>query len=420
MQYTGRFASMLFLFAGIFTLIIGMNRCKDGPAVLVREPPFKNSATVIRLDSSELPVDSLIAKVNTLMKLANVQGLGMTIINNNEVVFQDYFGMRNVEKNESFTPGNIWYGASLSKTIFADVMLQLDSEKVFSLDTPLYRYLPRPLPEYDNNKFQVLLGADDVDYSDLENDQRYKSITGRMCLSHTTGLPNWRWIEDDGRLKIKFDPGTRYSYSGEGMYLLQIVVEKITGKSFEDLARDRVFIPLKMSSSSFVWQDAYEGNHVVGHSRDGANLGIHKRDRPNAAGSMSTSLEDYTRFFQAVLRQDKDRYRQMISPVIRIRSKQQFGPNSHVETEDNDSISLAYGLGFGLYESPFGHAFFKEGHDDGWQHYAVGFPEKRTALIMMTNSDQGESIFRELNEYILANKSMPWYWEGYIPYDMKK
>jgi serine-type D-Ala-D-Ala carboxypeptidase/endopeptidase len=411
MQYTRRFASMLFLFAGIFTLMIALNRCKDGPVAFVGEPAFVNSATVIRLDSSELPVDSLVAKVNMLMKLANVQGLGMTVINNNEVVFQDYFGMRNVEKKEPFTPGSIWYGASLSKTILADVVLQLDSEKVFSLDTPLYRYLSRPLPEYT---------SDEMDYSDLENDERHKLITGRMCLSHTTGLPNWRWIEDDERLKIKFEPGTRYSYSGEGMYLLQVVVEKITGKSFEELARDRVFIPLEMKSSSFVWQEAYEGNHVVGHNKADGNLGIHKRDAPNAAGSLSTSLEDYTRFFLAVLRQDRDKFRQMIRPVIRIRSKQQFGPNSRVETKDNDSISLAYGLGFGLYESPFGRSFFKEGHDDGWQHYAVGFPEKRTALIIMTNSDQGESIFRELNEYILVNKSMPWYWEGYIPYDMKE
>jgi len=77
------------------------------------------------------------------------------------------------------------------------------------------------------------------------------------------------------------------------------------------------------------------------------------------------------------------------------------------------------GLGFGLYHSRYGKAFFKEGHLDGWQHYAVGFPSQGFALIMMANSDNAESIFKELIEYASGNTDTPWYWEGYIPYDHK-
>ncbi|HEY1056603.1 MAG TPA: hypothetical protein VGE24_15760, partial [Emticicia sp.] len=77
---------------------------------------------------------------------------------------------------------------------------------------------------------------------------------------------------------------------------------------------------------------------------------------------------------------------------------------------------LSYGLGLGLFKSVYGWAFFKEGHsDDGWQHYSVGFPDKKYAIIIMTNSLNGESIFREYVEK-MTGATIPWEWEGYTPY----
>jgi hypothetical protein len=110
----------------------------------------------------------------------------------------------------------------------------------------------------------------------------------------------------------------------------------------------------------------------------------------------------------------------LLTPQIRIKSKQQFGPNAWLDTDENDSIRLSYGLGFGLYFTPYGKAFFKEGHLDGWQHYAVGFPEEGAATVVMCNSENAESIFKELIEVSIGNKYTPWYWEGFIPYDAKK
>jgi len=62
-----------------------------------------------------------------------------------------------------------------------------------------------------------------------------------------------------------------------------------------------------------------------------------------------------------------------------MQSKQQFGPNYLIDTNDNDRIQLISGLGFGLYETPYGRAFFKEAHLKGWQHCAIGFPVQGTA-----------------------------------------
>jgi len=382
-----------------------------------RQIPFTNSSVVVRLDSLILSPDSIKGYVTSLIKKGNVQGLAVSIINNNKLVFQDYFGSRNVQKNELFHPGVIWYGASLSKPVFADIVLQLTEDKLLNLDTPLYRYLKKPLPEYHISLFEHLLRSQKLDYEDLKMDDRYKKITARMCLSHTTGLPNWRWLEPDGKLKIKFEPGSRYAYSGEGMFLLQFVIEKLLSKDLEEIATEREFLPYGMTTSSFVWQHAYEGNYAVGHDASSNNLRIPKSNTSRGPGSLSTTLEEYTIFFQRILKQDLPRYKDLITPQIRIFSRQQFGPNADVTTTKNDSINLSYGLGFGLYDSQYGRAFFKEGHLDGWQHYSVGFPEHGFGLVLMSNSNQAEGIFKELIEFLTGNKSTPWYWEGYIPYD---
>ncbi|MEJ1237746.1 serine hydrolase domain-containing protein [Chryseolinea sp. T2] len=379
-------------------------------------PKFSNASEVMRADGKSLPVDSLESTIERLMKAAKVYGLAISITNDGQTVYQQYFGYKNFSRSEKFEAGTIFYGASLSKPILADVTVQLVNDGVMNLDTPLYKYLPKPLYKYKTTTLQRLLGAAYVDYSDLRVDERYNLITARMCLSHTSGLPNWRWLEGDRKLKIKFNPGSRYIYSGEGMHLLQFVIEKLTNRKFDELAREKVFTPLQMSRSSYVWQEGYEGNYCVGHDGDGNNLRIPKSNTANAAGSLSTTLEDYAKYVNAVLSQN-ERYKEMTSPQIRIRSRQQFGPNALVDVADNDSIQLSYGLGFGLYQTPYGKVFFKEGHLEGWQHYVVGIPDKKYALILMANSDNAEGIYKELIELISGNRYTPWYWEGYIPYN---
>jgi CubicO group peptidase (beta-lactamase class C family) len=378
---------------------------------------FKSKGTVSRIDGTSIASDSLTAYINSLITKVKVHGLAVSVINNNELVYQNYFGFSNAKKPETLTPGSLFYGASLSKTVFADVVMQLVEEKKINLDTPLYKYVKEPLYTYKTNSFQRFFGANYFDYEDLKNDERYKLITARMCLSHTTGLPNWRWLEEDKKLKIKFAPGSRYNYSGEGMFLLQFVIEKITGRDFKDLAFEKTLQPLQMNNSSFVWQRGYEGHYAVGHDGGGNDLRIPKPNVSNAAGSMTTTLEDYTRFFGAVLKQAEPRYKELITPQIRIKSKQQFGPNAWIDTSENDSIQLSYGLGFGIFFTPYGKAFFKEGHLEGWQHYAVGFPDKGTGIVLLSNSDNAESIFKELLEVTIANNYTPWYWENYIPYN---
>ena len=369
-----------------------------------------------RIDGSKLTVDSLNTKIEYLMKTANVSGVAVSVFNNNHPVFSKTYGLADVQKNIPLKQSSVMYGASFAKTVFAYISMQFVQEKVIDLDKPLIEYLNKPLPEFKFNFWKR-------GYQDLKDDDRHKKITARMCLTHTTGFPNRRWFEADKKIKFKFDPGTRYSYSGEGLYLLQFVIEQVTGKDYETISEERLFNPLGMKNSSQVWQTRFDSNICYGHNAKGEPYEIRKWKEANAGGSMSTTLEDFTKFYTTLIsgkRLLKKSFNDMTSTQIRIRSRSQFGPFAIKDSSDNDNIELGYGLGMGVFKTPYGRAFFKEGHDDGWGHYSICFPDKKIAIVIMTNNDNGESIFKELLAYAIGDTFTPWRWENYIPYDQKE
>ena len=88
-------------------------------------------------------------------------------------------------------------------------------------------------------------------------------------------------------------------------------------------------------------------------------------------------------------------------------------------TTENAAIDLSYGLGWGLLKCKYGSAFFKEGHDDAWRNYNINFIDRGIAIIIMTNSANGELIFKELLATLIGDTFTPWKWESYFPYDYK-
>jgi CubicO group peptidase (beta-lactamase class C family) len=366
----------------------------------------REASTIKRLDGSSISPAEIDQTVSRLINAAEVTGAGIAIFNDNKIVYLKAYGFRDKEHNLPLTVDSVMSAASFSKVAFAYMVLQVVDEGLLDLDKPIYQYLPKPLPEYP-------------DYADLANDLRYKQITARMLLDHTSGFPNWRAFEDDRKLKIHFTPGSRFAYSGEGIDLLQVVVEAITKKPLEELMQQHVFGPLGMTRTSMIWQDRFDGDYANGYDEYGRSLGPQKRTHADAAGSMQTTVSDFARFMLAVtdgkLLQNKTR-KLMLSPQIGITSKHEFPTLSDQTTDENKAIHLSYGLGWGLFSSPHGVAFFKEGHDAGWRNYTVRFERPKTGIVIMTNSGNGEGIFLPLLETVLKDTYTP-EWEGYIPYD---
>ena len=386
-----------------FLLFLSTAGCQAGDT-----EPFPNAPTVKRLDGSIISAADIDGTMKHLMSAGKVTGAALAILNDGRVVYLKAYGMRDAKN--ALTTDSVMSGASFTKVAFAYMVMQLVQEGLLDLDKPIYKYLPKPLPDYGR-------------YADLAGDERYKKITSRMLLAHTSGFPNWRQFSDDRKLHIHFAPGSRYAYSGEGMALLQLVVEEVTHEGLQELMQARVFGPLGMTRTRMTLSLKFEANHAEGFDENGKSLGPQRRLRADAAGSLLTTPADFSRFVEAVLQGrglKPETKNLMLSPQITIAAKRQFPTLSTETTDENKEIRLSYGLAWGLYWTPYGKAFFKEGHDDGWRNYTVCFDEPKTGIVIMTNSSNGEGIYKELLETVEKNIFTPVEWEGFTPYNANR
>lgn len=369
-----------------------------------------------RFDNSSITAATLNDKIEKLTKAANVTGLAVAVFNNNKPVYQKTFGYKNIHTKEPINNETNFYGASLSKPVFAVMVMQLVEKGMLDLDKPLQAYLPKPIYEYlPTKKWHD-------NYEDLKVDTNYTKITARMCLDHTAGFPNWRWDETDQKLRVKTTPGSQYGYSGEGLVYLQVVLEHLYNKPLDQMMQEHIFKPLKMKRSSYTWQPEFEKDYCVGHNATGQTFEKDKDNDARAASTLETTFDDYISFTEAVLNNrllQKQTTRLMFTQQIKIRSLTQFGPGRFQTSSANDGIDLGYGLGWVLLQSPYGTGAFKEGHGDGFQHYSIIFPAVGKGIIILSNSDNAESIFKELLEITIGDTFTPWRWENYIPYNQK-
>lgn len=369
------------------------------------------SQSIKRLDGSSISFSTIDQTVKELMQEHHIQGLSLAILNKNKTAFINSYGFRNQPKNQLLDTASIVYGASLSKAVFGYLCMKLVDEKVLDLDKPLFQYLKKDISEYDY-------------FADLKTDDRWKMITARMCLSHTTGLPNVRWFNPNssepdtlGIMKIYFKPGSKYAYSGEGFKLLQLVVEEITNQPIDHLATERIFGPMGMNRTGYVWHDSFgDENVAVGHLNNGLIDQKKKRTEAVAGGSLVTTIADYTRFVEQVMQEkglSKKSFQEMLAPQIAIHSKTQFPPITYETTTENAGIQLSYGLGWGVFNCSYGKAFFKEGNGGSWRNYNITFLDKDISIIILVNSENGELTFQALLQKLLADNCIPWKWEGY-------
>lgn len=374
--------------------------------VLWAIPATAHPSTITRPDGDKLTPAQIDHTVNRLIQAAHVTGAGIALFHRGKIVYLKAYGLRDTEKNLPLTPDSVMTAASLTKSAFATVVMRLVQRGTLNLDEPIEQYLGKPLGEF-------------APYADLKGDPRTAKLTLRILLDHTTGFANFRGLEDDHRLHFHYEPGTHYGYSGEGINLAQFVVEKVTGVSAKKLMQEELYGPLKMLRSSMIWQPRFESDFANGYDEHGRSLGPERRTRPYAAGSMQTTPHDYATFLSALMTgrvlsvATRDR---MLSPQVRIHSAHQFPSLNTDTTTAYDPIELSYGVGWGLYSSPYGPAFFKEGHDEGWRNLALCFLNG-DGMLVMTNSSNGEGIFKPLVEALLGKTAFPFDWDGYTPYD---
>lgn len=340
------------------------------------------------------------------MQATGAKGLAIAVIDNGRVVSVQAFGARNA-KGDPLTNDTVMYGASLTKAVFAYTVMQFVDEGRIDLDRRIADYLAKPLPEYGN------LDAYG-NWGDLAGDERWRKITPRILLTHSSGFRNFSWDEPDQKLRINFDPGSRYSYSGEGIILLQFALEKGLGLKLGEEMQRRVFDRFKMANTSMMWRPDFARNLADGWKSDGSVEPHDERSRVRAAGSMDTSISDVARFAAGFMRGEgltAESRAEMLKGQLPIRSRSQFPVLAADAPPAKRWNDLAAGLGVITFAGPQGRGFFKGGHNDSTANLMVCIEAKRRCVVILSNDVRAEPAFPWLIRAILGDSGFPYAWE---------
>ena len=295
------------------------------------------------------------------MQNRHVPAVGIGVISDGKVTRNEVLG--ELEKGVTATPDAIFNVASLTKPVFAMLVLKLVELGEWDLDTPIHPYW--------------------IDH-EIKEDSRHELLTTRILLSHQSGFPNWRWNHPSGKLAFEFDPGTRYQYSGEGFEYLKYAVQQKMGQSLQELADSLLFTPLGMPLTSLVWdRDMELRPFAKWHNKKGGLYETYKREQGLAADDLLTTIGDYCTFSLDVMNGaglSQALYEDMISPQIRV--------NKQVD----------YGLGWLVVKDlPNGeYALVHSGADQGVRTMVILLPRSKSGVVVFTNGDKGNKIIRRL------------------------
>jgi len=329
----------------------------------------QDAAARLRMLDRDLPA---------IMDSAGVPGLMLVVFENGRVAATRSYGVRSTATRAPIDSETVFEAMSLTKQVVAYIAMRLVDQGKLDLDQPLARYVPHP---------------------DLD-DARSQQVTGRMVLSHTSGLPNWR--PDGGKLVFNSDPRNRFGYSGEGYVWLGMVIEKLIGLPLAEVARREVFLPLGMTRSSLVWEDRFADDVAVPHADGPAPVQLRTTGNANAAASLRTTGPDYGRFIAALL-VPKGLSRAsagiMLTPVIDV------------------APGVQWGTGIGIERGDSGRAFFQWGDNFGYKGFLLVDPDRGEGIAYIANSESGMSVRSAILARMMPGTHPAVTWNNYEQYD---
>jgi CubicO group peptidase (beta-lactamase class C family) len=307
-----------------------------------------------------------------------VPGVSVCVIKDRELAWSKGFGVRDACRRGDVDSATMFEACSMGKPVFAYLVLKLVEKGDLDLDRPLCEYLPE----------RFAGEGDDA-----------KLITARMILCHTSGMPNWRkgGEERGGPLPVYFKPGTKFSYSGEGIYYLQRVVEHITREPLAAYAKRALFDPLGMESSSYGWTGTLDARIATGHDDSGSPIQRSRYTHANAAYTLYTTAEDYAKFIIRILGPGGSSLSKKMTDEMLTR---------HVRMDVRDVIdrpgralglSAYRGLGWVIDATISGDIVYHSGSNrTGFACYAQFNRREGSGIVIMTNGRNGSDLWGRL------------------------
>ena len=310
--------------------------------------------------------------VRAEMERVGIPGVTLALLHKGEIHYAAAFGVKDAA-GSPMTEDTMFESASLTKTLFGTLVLRLVDEGKVGLDRPI---------------------MDVLKAEPWSDDPRFALITPRHCLCHACGMPNWQAKP----IKIHFDPGSQFCYSGEGYFLLQHMLEQVTGKGLEALLREYFFHPLGMNGCAVDWTPEIGAAFSHGFGEDGSVVKIRdersdkdEAPEPNAAWSLYANAFEMAKFQQYMLQEHGGLHPETFQA--------QHTPQNQATPE------IPWGLGWGLsVKEP--SILWHWGDNGGFKSLSLLDWETKDALCVYTNSNRGAALWSSLGRLLTDTTSM--------------
>ncbi|WP_121808508.1 serine hydrolase [Mucilaginibacter kameinonensis] len=294
-------------------------------------------------------------KIEKWQKELNIPNVGLVVIDKDKLVKAHVYG--NARNGQPAPKAMLFEVASVTKVVFATLVLKLVQDGKWNLDEPLCNYY--------------------ID-SEVASNVYSKKLTTRHVLSQQSGFDNWRWMNASGKLTFNFEPGTKFNYSGEGFEYLRLAIEHRFHKSLAKLSDSLLFRPLHMNSTSHEW-DGKKDFALYSGMYDAEGKEIVKNDysvQSSAAAGLTTTVNDMSKFAIEVLNGahlSGKLYKEMVSK------------QAYINPNINQGLGWRVINGLPNYEYALQHA----GNDPGVASIIVLLPKSKRGVVVMTNADNG-------------------------------
>lgn len=330
-----------------------------------------------------------------LRKKTDTPAISLTVVRD-EKIFQQVSNGKTLITNsvDDVNHNTIFEAASLSKPLFAYLVLKLVEDGIIKLDASLADI---NLPEIQFDK------------SLLSSKEDAEKFTVRSILSHQSGLE----VDRDGKFKFLFKPGEQYRYSGAGFLFLQKIIEHETKKTLEQLAKEYVFDHIHMNNSSFIRPESFKEMKIaVGHTFDNQPIPknadyLQKESQGVSANSLQSTAYDFALFVNAWMGESKNsKILQAAFDSAISMEKDAWAHAAEVSTKNLHKLS--WGLGWGLLKTDQGKTIAFHWGDMGESKgfVAMNLTDK-TGIVYLTNSFNGLSIAHDLVSATLGQECSP-------------
>ena len=270
-----------------------------------------------------------------------VGNFAMTLIENGKVSKNFFYSIdKPVNENTVFPV------ASISKWVTSFGVIKLVEQGKLDLDKPVDDYLTRwhlPESEFDNKNVTIrkLLShssglVDDLGYDGFTPNETVQTIEESLTKASDTEY-------SDGVAKVGYEPGSKYMYSGAGYTILQLLIEEISGQSFQEYMAQEVFEPLKMENSTFVLSEKPNIQLVQIYKNDGTTREMRKFTAL-AAASLFTTSADLSKFLQANISNNtvlsKETIKKMSTPETFINNIGIYGLGPHLYSQNDQNSNI--------------------------------------------------------------------------------